>query len=255
MELHRFNLTDMITGTSTWVGPASPIKSVAVLAPLYPKVEAAHLALVAVERRMRVANPELAAVLDALAELDPRWDQVGRVVDLGFTLGEQWALAQDPPDEKRAAEITVARSRVLPDGLRILNASYGNEASSSERLQHLLTTDAALKQLLGTLAVTKEVSLAQVAEQWIALGTQMRTLDRKRMELGGDESSGQPGEKVITFRDARNQWMKVVSTVLNTLEIADADAATVDAITRPLEEVAERAAKRTPTKKKTPAKT
>lgn len=255
MNIHRCNITDMARGTGPWVAAASPLRSVPEVVALLPKVEAAHNAVITAERAMQGISPELREVLEKLAERDAVWDQLLRAADLGFAMGEQWALAQEPPDQKRAAEIAAARQRVLPDGLRVLNASYGNEAAFSERTEHLFKSDSGLKNLVSTLAVTKDVDVGQALDKACAVGTQMRELDRKRLALGGDESTAQPGASVMSYREARNLWLKVVSTVLNMLELSDADPKVIAEIRRPIEEVAEMASKRAPVgKKKTPVK-
>jgi len=132
MSLRDVPTGAMINVSSDWLDPEGTrphIEAIAAAAALLPAIKEAHQRLIKTQARPDEGNPELASIQEEQAEVDAIHDRKGRGLH-----GVLTAFADVADDPEEAASYLALRDKIYPPerGLRILQASYSEEAGEAE---------------------------------------------------------------------------------------------------------------------------
>lgn len=230
MALKRLTLGEMITTTKTWIDARSRhhqlLKAVAEVAPLLPRLEVAHKALLSTQP---VANPQAAERMQVVSRLDDEHDDLVR--SLYFLLKAKVHKTQDLAE--RAVWESLSET-LLPEGLAVVNRSPADEAGQAGLALARLTAED--KSRLKGLTFDGETAW-KLVESYGKVG-----------EALGQAVSLQLTPAVTTSRaeaaTAKNQWIRVVGAIRSTLEMVGPSAEVEHEILGPLAELERRADRR-----------
>ena len=209
---------------------------------LVPPLEKAHQNLLLLQ-----ASPEPASLTAALSQLqedaaddDATHDSKARG---GFgMLGDLAELANDPA--ARSVYIQL-RDKMYPNGLRVVQLSYAEEAGEVELVEQRLTKED--RDLLASIP-SPDGNLLKSHELRVAAGRRLGEFERKRAEI----FSKIDGTTVVKGPDvtkARNAWLRATRALVFVLELEDLDADTKKRLIGPLTDACDKIAKRSPRKK------
>jgi hypothetical protein len=239
VPLNYLESGEMLAITGPWIDEPA-FASVAKLKPLLPDVKEVHAALLAAKPAPATIEPaSLPALRADLRSLDARHDHGLRAGVYLLMAAEERALSLDPPDVEAAAEYAAARATLFPTGVAGTSAKYLVEAGNAQKAAAALDADADLGKRLGTIAIDKKTSGHDVVTAYIALGGAVGSLEHQKLVAEG-KAAAEAGPR--SMRDARNDWMDVVHTVVRILGRVKTDTAA--ALSRGVVEPAEKAAKR-----------
>lgn len=243
--LKHLNLDEMVALIAPWVKKTqrrTTFLSIPEIAPFHAKVAQAYHAVLAVRPSNKAIPPALASLTNQAARIDERHDHLARAASLRLEAEREHALAQETPDTARAAMCDEIAQKLFPDGLTIVNASLLAQSGNTARVAHLIKKEPAIADFLKTILVGQKISLYHLVEQWIATGTRLEKIEHDREEILAQNAS-EPVTKA-TIQAARSQWFKVVSQVLSSLDLSDAQAKAIEAIRGPILRASDRAGKR-----------
>jgi hypothetical protein len=215
--------------------------SIPEIAPLHPQVVEAHKAILAVQPAAKTMSPDLRALLQKGEIIDARHDHLVRASGLALELAREICLAADPPDVDRAAVCDRVYDKLLPDGLAVVNTSWLAEAGNAARLEKLLEEETDIRPFLKTIAVPGKGTLLDVLSRWIAAGQELSKVEHLREEMLQKQAA--PADKA-TIQAARSRWIRLVSAILNNLDLSSAKAEAIESIRGPVSRASDRAAKR-----------
>ncbi|WP_437335932.1 hypothetical protein [Sorangium sp. So ce394] len=238
MALKDLSPRQMVQITAAWLDPERErplLVSLKRCAPLIDDIEAAHDGILKSHRPPKKANDELAAIQQKQVATDQVHDRKARgahAVLTGFA-----DLADDPEDAAIYLEI---RDQLFADGLKFISASYSDEAGEVKLARDRLTPEskAALKAL-----PTPGGNLLKAVQAWFAAGDDLGKLDARRVHLEAQDRPGAADPRGGQLR-ARNRWIKVMRSVLQMLELEEADAETTRRLLAPLERETAKAERR-----------
>ncbi|WP_437486484.1 hypothetical protein WME75_03715 [Sorangium sp. So ce1014] len=238
MALKDLSPRQMVQITAAWLDPERErprLVSLKRCAPLIDDIEAAHDGILKSHRRQKKANDELTGIQQKQVTFDQIHDRKARgahAVLTGFA-----DLADDPED---AAIYLDLRDQLFADGLKFISASYSDEAGEVKLARDRLTPEskAALKAL-----PTPGGHLLKAVQAWFAAGDELGKLDAQRIHLEAQDQPGATESRGGQLR-ARNRWIKVVRTVLQMLELEEADTETTRRLLAPLQREAGKAERR-----------
>jgi hypothetical protein len=243
--LKHLNIEEMGALLEPWVNKnkrRGVFLSIPEIAPLHGKVVKAYEAALAVRPPPMTTPSRLVDVVVEINATDDRHDHLARAVALALDTHAEMCLAEEPPDNERAANCRVIESKLFPSGLTIVNAALLAESTNAARVGHLIEKEEpALAMFLETIQVTREQTLLDVVQRWIATGAKLGELEREREALVAEQ---QRPHSSATVTAVRGQWLKLVSQILSLLELSEAPAEDIEKIRGPVLRAAERAGKR-----------
>jgi hypothetical protein len=231
MALKTLSTETMLALSSAWTDPQRdrPALEASVAAALLPKLDAAHEGLVATAQPAAVAEAER-----ELAELQGKEAEVDRVHDrkVRGTYHVLTGLAELADDPRVAGSRLALRDALLPAGLAATRRSYLDEAGDVEALPRRL--DDEQREELGQIAVGDGRTLADEVDAWTTSARRLGELEGKRAELVARRSAKAP-DRASSVARARNQWVRVVTTIVRAIALDDAIAPRLDeALVTPL---------------------
>jgi hypothetical protein len=241
MSLRDVPTGTMINVSSDWLDPegARPlIEAIAPAAALLPSIKEAHQRVIKTQARPDQGNDELAKIQEEQGEVDVRHDRKGRGL-----YGALTAFAEIADDLEEAASYLALRDKIYPPerGLRILQASYGEEAGEADLVEERL--DDADRALLKKLPAPGG-KLSDVHKARITAARKLGSLEKKRKHI--EAQAAEPGEGTIKPADvlrARNGWIQAARALIAVLDLARPNEKALERILLPLDE-AERKASR-----------
>lgn len=244
--LKHLNVDEMVGLCAPWVTNAkrkAVFLSIAEIAPFHPRVVAVHTELLAVRPASEAQSVELRKLLAAEAVVDTRHDHLARAASSGIDADRAHCLAADPPESERAERADAIQRKLFPTGLNIVNASPLAESGNTARVAKLLEDEPEVGAFLKTIPVrgTKQ-SLLDTVQRWIAAGAELGKLERKREELEAKLSTKPADSATVTA--LRGRWIRLVTLVLNNLEVSEADPEAIETIRGPVLKASDRAGKR-----------
>lgn len=145
------------------------------------------------------------------------FDRIGRAFHGAFDV-----LAEATADPALAAHYQKLQGFFFPVGLQILMRTYLEKIGAIEELSRMVTPE--LMEELSAVAIG-DSSLAELYQEWVAAAHELRRCVHARTRM--QESIRRDGTKAsdINARAARNEWVRMVRTVLvaaDTLNLSDA---------------------------------
>lgn len=242
--LKHLTLDEMVALLSPWLAKGrrhALFTSIPEVAPLHPQVVQAHAAVLAVRPADTTVSPAMRAVLLKGEQIDNQHDYLARLTTLTLQAERARCLSTDPPETARADRCAATDAKLLPGGLSIINASFLAESGNASRLAQLLEEEPELGQFLKTVATPDKKPLMATVEAWIATGPKLAAVEHEREELEAKKAA--PADKA-TVQEARNRWFRIMTAVLNNLDISGAPAEDIEALRGPVLRASERAGKR-----------
>ncbi len=243
MSLRDVSTGTMITVSSHWLdaeGTRPAIEAIAPAAALLPAIKEAHQRLLKTQAKPDPGDGKLAAIQKEQGELDVQHDRMGR-----GEYGVLTAFAEVAGDAEEAASYLALRDKIYPPqrGLRILQASYAEEAGEVELVEERLSDDD--RALLKKLPVPGG-KLSDVHKARLTAGRKLGVLEKKRHNLatGSGDALGESIQPADVLK-ARNGWIQAARALIAVLNVVQPSQAVLDSILRPLDE-AERKATRSP---------
>ncbi|MEM9494033.1 MAG: hypothetical protein AAGC55_33110 [Myxococcota bacterium] len=212
MALKFMQTTEMISVTRSWTDPThrdyQRLANSPILAPLHPQIIKTHRALVHLQP-VAATTVRLGEVQDEQVVVDRLHDRLVRGIELYFqALGHLLGTAAD----REAVE--QLRVRVVPGGLKIVNASYREQVGHGEMVAAALTeADWATLARMGTFRGT----LDDAVTAWLAAASRLGALDRERRTL----TAGIPGRSTASL--VRGRWVRMIEMVRRTVEFCEDD--------------------------------
>jgi len=231
---------EMITASAAWIGPKKALfLSVPEVAPLFDHITSAHAALVAA-RDDGEAETSLADIAALAERLDDRHDHLLRGFYYLLLAAASLERANESPDESRAAAIDQARSALLPDQLRAIQASYEAEAGNAAQFDALASDK--FPDLLSSIHVSKTQTALDIAHDVRHVGQKLGETEDNRALFAAKakQTTLAPADVRRRMRD----WSNVAEATLRNLALTKASQDTVDALRQPLLDAIEKAAAR-----------
>jgi hypothetical protein len=212
MAYKGMTTAEMITVSEPWTTAGTPARGVLEhfpeVAPLLPRLEAAHRALL-------VTQPQVSKTLATLAEqaaaLDQRHDGLGRALE-ALTTG--FALAA--PTVAEANALHALHDLLLPAGLSVVQRSYREEAGQVKLLAERLTPAAELE--LKALPLPGGKTVLDLVREWIQVGTRLGEVEDQRAQ---EQQAGAKGSSPADIVLARNRWIRAVNAIVNVVALAE----------------------------------
>jgi hypothetical protein len=229
-SVRDLQIGEMISISATWLGSQKgAFLSVPQIAPLHDRVDTAHQALLGA--RDGASADTVLNQLNAKAEsLDDRHDDLCRGLHHLLLAAKHFELGRVGGDEVHAAAIHRAHTALLPNGLRVVQASYQAEAGMAAQLDSLATNEFAT--VLGYVHMANNVTALDIAHAIGAVGVELGAVEAKRAIVAAETKN-----ETITQAEVRRRmrdWAQVAETVLMNLELATAEPQTVEELRRPL---------------------
>jgi hypothetical protein len=240
-SVRDLQIGEMINVSAYWLGPEqkATFLSIAEVAPLAGRVEAAHGSLVAA-RDGAGADAVLRALMDLADFLDERHDHQSRALYHLLLAAQHHELGKEPPDDARADEIERALDALFPNQLQAVIASYQAEAGNAAQLERLAKET--FSELLGAIHIEKDVSALDIAASLGDVGRRLGVAESKKAEAAAAAE-----RKTIPAAEIRNRmraWATLAETILGILDHSSAPEEAIDAIRGPLVAAAEKATAR-----------
>ena len=230
----------MVTITGAWLDKEHErplIDALPQAGPLLAGVEKAHKGLLHTQSADDKAAGDVSVLQQKQDDLDTRHDRKARGVYGALTAFAD--LAEKPED---AAAYIALRDRIYPQGLKVVQWSYTDEAGEAKLLETRLTQ--ADKDLLKQLPVPGG-TLAEEHRARIKAAKELGELETKKVTLA--QSSGNAGA-VVTGADvvrARNAWIRAITAFVAVLDMEEnLDDADRQRILGPLREAERKADRR-----------
>ena len=242
--LKHLTLEEMVALLQPLVGATKRRKaflSIKEIATWHPEVVEAYEAVRAVQPVDTSRSPALLKLEQKGALVDNRHDHLGRALSFGIMADRAQCLAAEVPDVERAALCEKVHGKIFPDGLQILNTSWLSESGNTARVEKLMEDEPEIGTLLKSIPLRDKKTLLDTAKAWIVIGRELGELDDERDEEIAKQAA--PATKASILA-ARGQWFRVVSVVLNSLELSKAPPEAIEAIRGPILRASDRAGKR-----------
>ncbi len=230
MALKRLTAGEMIHITQTWVDAKHRhhqlMKVPAEVAVLLSHVERVHLALMALQPTV---DPQAKSRVRILEELDAQHDDMVRTIYHLFLA--QIYLSQVAAERELWQRLL---DTVLPDGLMVVKRSYSDEVGQATLAHARLSAED--KKQLRTLVLGKESMLALI-ERYVQVAQKLGEVATVHYQ-----PTVQPSR--ADAASARNQWIRVVNTVLAAIDMIPNNEDLLREVVAPLREVERRAERR-----------
>jgi hypothetical protein len=227
----------MVTITGAWLDEEHEKPLIAALpqaGPLLAGAEKAHKGLVLTQKAGGKVNEKAVALQKQQEILDVLHDRKSRGIYNALT-----AFADLADDADAAAAILGVRDRLYPQGLRLVQWSYTDEAGDAELVDKRLTkTDKALLKQLPAPGGT----LADEHKAQVKAAKKLGELEKEKIAL----LATAPSTTGIDVVRARNLWIRTVTAFVAVLALEDLSDADRARILGPLEEAERKADRRAP---------
>ena len=242
--LKHLTVDEMVGLTAPWVDDAKRkalFLAIPDITSLHPKIIRAHAELLEAHLAGAV-SPAMQKIIDDATAEDARHDTLARAISCGIEAERTYGLATDPPDRERVKLAEDVHSKLFPHGLNIINVSLLAESGNAARVAKLLEEEPAVGAFLNDIPVRGHGTLLAMTQRWIAAGTALGALERRRAEQAAKEVTMAAGKAAMNAR--RGRWMRLVSQVLDNLNLSEADAEAIETIRGPVHRASDRAARR-----------
>ena len=160
------------------------------------------------------SEADIEEIMKAQRVADGRHDQLARGVSVAM---QAWEALSD--EESARAEVEALRLRLLPEGLRVVRASYLETSGHAELLEGRLSEDD--WEQLGTLRIAG-ATLATHVKRWIAAAKHLGELTARRAEAERTrDAAASPGAGEAL--EARFQWIRTIRALLAMIDLDDPD--------------------------------
>ncbi len=223
---------ELLTATLTWVDPAEDARrkldSFDTTRPLLIRLIEARTAIQAALAAREPDDPD-----NEGRALDARHDALGRGLFNTLT-----AFSQLAADEARAGALISLRDTIFPDGLRILRATFAEEAGQVDARADRVTPE--LRAELEAMIVEGR-SLAAVLDELQAVGRALGGAVTRSTESAARAAGPTPRGKL---RTATQRLVRVIRVIGDALEMGNADDEAIELFFGPLRVAAESAQRR-----------
>ena len=239
MALKDLKTSTMVTITAPWLDPKKQrpaLERLTRVSGLLPDIAAAHQGLIKFQKKESVLSTALGKLAEKAAALDETHDRKARGL-FNITTG----IADLSDDDSFSDAILVARDELMPTGLQVVTPSYRDEAGAAALVEERLTPES--KKLLKETQVAGK-PLAKWVDGWLRAAHELGEVEAERVKLQGriNDEPNMGGDVVR----ARNHWIRVVSTVLQVLELEkDLDVKTRKSVIEQLDAALAKAGRRT----------
>ncbi len=233
----------MVGASAGWVAPGTAraaLGSIPEVAGCLGRMDAAHAGLLQcqVSEGTSPLDERLKAMYERAVALDATHDLLARGIDAALQGNVLLLSSASQPTNALEA----LRKRLFPEGMKMVNRTYLEEAGEVEMARERLTTDD--RTLLSRIP-TLNGHLEEMVDRWLAAGSELGALERERIRAAETEAEDQEVTRADVVA-ARNQWIRVVRAILAGLDLAEGlDEATRSLILQPLQDAAEKAAQKT----------
>lgn len=217
-----------ITGAWVDVARARPhLEKMKRVAPLLEDVESGHEGLVQAHRKEDATGDAIAAIQAQQLGFDHTHDRKARG-SFGI-LGAFVELADTP---EQAATYQRALDTLFSDGMRIVTATYAEEAGHTRLVRDRLTAD--IKATLKAIP-SPDGNLLKTVLAWLDAGDALGALEERRAKLEASVARTREASRGGNLLRARNRWVNVVRAVTDMIELEEPVAAVRDEVLGPLE--------------------
>jgi hypothetical protein len=230
----------MVGASAGWVAPGEArtvLSGIPEVAGYLGRMDEAHAGLLRcqVTGETSSADARLKAMSDQAIALDTRHDLLVRGID-AVVEGNLLLLSAGG---RPVGTLEALRQRLFPDGMKMVNRTYLEEAGEVEMARQRLGADD--RALLSEIPIV-EGHLEEAVERWMSTGAELGELERERVRAAEAEAA----DKGVSRADvvaARNRWIRVVRAILAGLELAEGlDESALSIILQPLRDAAAKAA-------------
>ncbi len=209
MHLSRLNIGEMLSLSQPFLDPThaahQALASRSEVASLMPRLQEVHQALLtgvsADDKRADSLQKEVVALDaehdDLVSGLDGLFQSVRFLID----------------DEEERLRWEQLHQLVLPEGRKMANMSYQEEASHAALLEHILAElPEADRNILQAQRVGNRTVYA-IIERWIVVGKTLGQKERERLAVPAAPSDD-------SLREAQQQWARIVGAISAMLQMA-----------------------------------
>jgi hypothetical protein len=233
----------MVAGTKGWVEQGEVRNALAGIpetAGCLGRMDSAQNGLLRLQVIM-AASPAVNAMAEQALVLDDRYDRFAKGIDL-IAAGNELLLG---PRSAVAESLAALRTRIFPNGMSITRATYLEEAGEADLVKERLRPED--RELLAKVP-TMDGNLSSAMDEWTKTGGELGALVRERTRVADVAAENQQVSRADALK-ARNQWIRVVRTILAGLDLAEeVDQKTRDLILQPLRLAVEKAASKNKSK-------
>lgn len=234
----------MVHITAAWLdaGRARPfLEKMKRVAPLLEDVEGAHDGLMKAHRKEDASDVAVTAIQVEQLGVDRTHDRKAR-----GAFGALAAFAELANTPEQAASYQRAMDALFPDGMRIVTASYVEEAGRTKLVRDRLSPE--LKATLKSIP-SPDGTLLKTVTAWLDAGDALGALEEKRAKMEAAAARHRQSTGGGHLLRARNRWISVVRAVIDMIELEDPAAGVRDETLGPLERAVAQAARRSPAPK------
>lgn len=214
MAIHDLNNPEMIALTRTWVDPAHEDHRILaghpVLAALLPDIIGIHQRLLRTEPSLPT-RLRLTAVRGEQGVTDDRHDGLMKVIHGRLRVAILEAGIDG--DDDLAARLIALERLILPNGLRMVNATFREEVGHAMQVASKLTAEH--EQLLDRLGMFNRRTLLDVVRDWLAAADHLGRLDHERRGLEIQLAGLGRRESV----KVRLRWVRMIELIRRTVEL------------------------------------
>jgi hypothetical protein len=243
--LKHLNIDEMVGISGPWGTDAkrkAVFLSIPEIAALHPKVVEIHAELLAVQPAAAAVSPALKKIIEAETAVDAVHDPLARAVSSGLEADRDQSLAAEKPNLENAKQAEEVQSKLFPNGMSIINASFLAASGNTARVAKLLKEEPEIATFLKAIPVRGKGTLLDTVHRWIAAGAQLGKLERDREEQEAREATQPVGKAGMNALRAR--WIRLASQVLSNLELSEAPPEAIELIRGPVLKASYRAGKR-----------
>jgi len=237
-----FSTGTMIHLTGAWidVGRTRPLlEKMKRVAPLLDDIESVHAELVRTHRKETAAEDAIRAIQAEQLDEDRTHDGKARG---SFDVLTAFAAIADTAEQ--AAPYEQAIAILFPDGMRILTATYSDEAGRCKLSRGRLSPE--IKATLKSIP-SPDGTLLRTVMAWLDAGDALGALEERRAKLEAASARSKETSGAGNALRARNHWIGVVRAVVDMIELEAPQATVRDEVLGPLERALAQAARRSAT--------
>jgi hypothetical protein len=237
----------MVHITAAWLdaGRTRPLlEKLKRVAPLLEDVESAHEGLLKAHNREEVSDGAAAALQAEQLGLDQTHDRKAR-----GTFGTLTAFVEIADTPEQAASYQRALDALFPDGMRIVNAPYAEEAGRTKLVRERLSPE--VKATLKAIS-SPDGTLLKTVAAWLDAGDALGALEEKRAKMEAAAARNRQSSGGGHLLRARNRWINVVRAVVDMIELEEPIGVVRDEVLGPLDRALAQASRRAPAPKVSP---
>jgi hypothetical protein len=230
MNLNILPINVMLAQSKRWLNdPAmrDPVARHALGQAVLVEVRKAHDRLSMQAERRRQLEVMLASLTERIAAADLRHDRKARAIHAALQ-----GLIEGTDDPVLRQLYLILLQLLFPEGLAIVNRSFGYETGAVEALERRMTAERLAD--LESIPVGRE-TLADWYRAWIEAGNDLGKLVSEREVVYTRTGRGGSGVVDVDLRAARLQWVNTIQTYLSTLDLMELGQSDREALLSPLE--------------------